>query len=152
MKLTVHIAGRERHVDTSKPVAAVQEVEHGVYSMLCGGRSYEIVVREGLDGTLDVHVNGRAYTARVSDPRKLSRRRGSFALEGPQDIQAPMPGKVVRLLVAVGDHVEAGQGVVVVEAMKMQNEIKSPKAGKIAKIAVVEGAAVNAGQALLTVE
>src|SRR5580658_7118143 len=151
MKLIVQIGDRQHQVDLASPGAAVEEVETGVYSILRDGRSYEIVVRDGLDGALDVHVNGSHYVARVSDPRKSKKRSGAL-LEGRQNVLAPMPGKVVRLLVAVGDEVGAGQGLVVVEAMKMQNEIKSPKAGKIVAIAVAEGVAVNPGQVLMSVE
>ena len=73
-------------------------------------------------------------------------------LEGPKKLVSPMPGKVVRVLVAAGAEVEAGQGIIVVEAMKMQNEIKSPKKGKVSKIIAAEGATVNAGEALAIVE
>jgi biotin carboxyl carrier protein len=152
MKLLVQIGSNQHQVDLDAPGAVVEEVETGVYSILRDGHSYEILVRDGLDGVLDVHVNGNHYVARVSDPRKMSRKRGGALLEGRQNVLAPMPGKVVRLLVAVGDEVSAGQGLVVVEAMKMQNEIKSPKAGKIVAIAVAEGVTVNPGQALLSVE
>jgi biotin carboxyl carrier protein len=156
MKLIVQIGSQEHHVDLADPAAVVEEVETGVYSVLRDGRSYEIVVRETpgevRDGALDVYVNGNHYVARVSDPRRLSRKRGGALLEGRQNVLAPMPGKVVRLLVAVGDEVTAGQGLMVVEAMKMQNEIKSPKAGKIVAIAVAEGVPVNPGQVLLSVE
>jgi biotin carboxyl carrier protein len=156
MKLIVQIGGQQHHIDLAAPGAVVEEVESGVYSVLHDGRSYEIVVREApgdvRDGALDVHVNGHHYVARVSDPRKLGKKRGGALLEGRQNLLAPMPGKVVRLLVAVGNEVTAGQGLVVVEAMKMQNEIKSPKAGKIVAIAVAEGVAVNPGQVLLSVE
>jgi biotin carboxyl carrier protein len=152
MKLIVQIGSQQHQIDLTSPGAEVEEVETGVYSILRDGRSYEIVVRDGLDGALDVHVNGNHYVARVSDPRKISRKRGGISLEGRQNVLAPMPGKVVRLLVAEGDEVSAGQGLVVVEAMKMQNEIKSPKAGKIVAIAVAEGVAVNPGQVLLSVE
>ena len=152
MKRIVQIGSQEHHVDLADPGAVVEEVETGVYSVLRDGRSYEIVVREAPDGALDVHVNGNHYVARVSDPRRLSRKRGGTLLEGRQNVLAPMPGKVVRLLIAVGDEVTAGQGLMVVEAMKMQNEIKSPKAGKIVAIAVAEGVPVNPGQVLLSVE
>ena len=73
-------------------------------------------------------------------------------MEGKKKIVAPMPGKVVRVLVKEGAEVEAGQGVVVVEAMKMQNELKSPKQGTVQKVIAVEGANVNAGDVLLIVE
>jgi biotin carboxyl carrier protein len=72
--------------------------------------------------------------------------------QGPKKLTAPMPGKIVRVLVSQGSEIEAGAGVLVVEAMKMQNEIKSPKKGTIQKILVSEGAAVNAGDVLAIVE
>ena len=90
--------------------------------------------------------------ARTGTARRRSRRKGGLELEGAQNVLAPMPGKVVRLLVNAGDTVDAGQGLVVVEAMKMQNEIKSPKKGIVKKVGVKEGAAVNAGDLLATVE
>ena len=89
----------------------------------------------------------------VRDPRSLRSRQGGAQDEkGPRKIVAPMPGRVVRLLVAEGAEVEAGQGIVVVEAMKMQNEIKSPKKGMVKKITASEGAAVNSGDVLAVVE
>ncbi|HEY5675844.1 MAG TPA: biotin/lipoyl-containing protein, partial [Myxococcales bacterium] len=70
---------------------------------------------------------------------------------GKQVISAPMPGKVVKVLVKVGDEVKDGQGLVVVEAMKMENELKSPKAGKVTELHAVEGAAVESGAKLAVV-
>jgi pyruvate carboxylase subunit B len=71
--------------------------------------------------------------------------------EGRQQVVAPMPGKVVRVLVSAGEQVEAGQGLLVVEAMKMQNEIRSPKSGTVEKVVASEGQAVNAGDVLVWV-
>ena len=71
--------------------------------------------------------------------------------EGSQSVIAPMPGKVVRLLVKAGEAVEAGKGILVVEAMKMQNEVRSPKSGKIERLLVSEGQAVSAGEVLAVV-
>jgi biotin carboxyl carrier protein len=71
---------------------------------------------------------------------------------GPQKLNAPMPGKVVRILVAVGDEVKAGQGIIVMEAMNMQNEMKSPKDGKVQKILTSEGSTVNPGDTLAVIE
>jgi biotin carboxyl carrier protein len=81
-----------------------------------------------------------------------SRRGGAGIGEGPQKIIAPMPGKVVRLMVAEKDEVESGQGILVVEAMKMQNEIKSPKKGSVQKILVAEGGNVNPGDTMAIIE
>lgn len=163
MKLLTTIDGRERAVELSddrrtvsldgqKLDADVSRVEPGVYSVLLGGRSHEVVVKDGVSGMLDVYVGGRHFAVRVSDPRRVRRRHGAVEVEGRQSIVAPMPGKVVRILAAAGDSVEAGQGLVVVEAMKMQNEIRSPKAGKVVEVKVAPGEAVNPGQVLLVVE
>jgi biotin carboxyl carrier protein len=97
-------------------------------------------------------VGNVRYSAEIRDPRSLRGRTRQIDNHGPQKLTAPMPGKIVRVLVHVGAEVEAGAGVLVVEAMKMQNEIKSPKKGKVQKILVGEGAAVNAGDVLAIVE
>jgi biotin carboxyl carrier protein len=121
----------------------------GVLSLLIEGRSYK-VRRESANW---LWIEGRPYDTEVRDPRSLKSRRGGTAdNSGPKKLTAPMPGKVVRYLVSQGDAVEAGQGLVVVEAMKMQNEIKSPKKGAVKKLVAAVGAAVNAGDALLIVE
>ncbi len=89
----------------------------------------------------------------MDDPRSLQGRRGAGAgAEGPRPVKAPMPGRVVRLLVGVGDEVEEGQGVVVIEAMKMQNELKSPKAGRVVRVGVAVGDTVGSGDVLVVVE
>ena len=138
----------------SKPLKAdVREVEPGVYSILVEGRSYEVKIEPG--STPDSYyagVNGRRYAIQVRDPRRLSRSRGPFSAPGRQKVTSPMPGKVVRVLVREGDQVEAGQGLVVVEAMKMQNEIRSPKPGRVVAVLVKEGTAVGGGEALAEVE
>jgi biotin carboxyl carrier protein len=97
-------------------------------------------------------VGSRRFAAEVRDPRSLRGRARAADDHGPRKIVAPMPGKVVRLLVQEGDMVETGAAVAVVEAMKMQNEIKTPKKGTIQKITVTEGSAVNAGDVLAIVE
>jgi biotin carboxyl carrier protein len=123
-----------------------------VLSLLIDGNAYEIR-RERVETDLRIWVGTKSYTAEVHDPRSL---RGSHARadsdKGARQLVAPMPGKVVRFLVGENSQVEVGQGVAVVEAMKMQNEIKSPKKGIVLKLAVAEGAAVNAGDVLAIVE
>ena len=123
-----------------------------VLSLLIDGVSYE-VRREQTDSGLRLSIGAVRYAVELRDPRSLhSRRAAAGTLEGKKKIVAPMPGKVVRVLVKEGAEVEAGQGVVVVEAMKMQNELKSPKQGTVQKVIAVEGANVNAGDVLLIVE
>jgi biotin carboxyl carrier protein len=129
------------------------EVAPNTFSVLLNGRSHQVRVAPRSDGSLTLHTGVGEYRAEVSDPRSWrGRRHGALEAEGRQQIAAPMPGKVVRLLVKQGDTVEAGQGLLVVEAMKMQNEIRSPKSGKIEKLCAAEGQAVNAGEVLLWVE
>ena len=133
-------------------VDAVQLHGHAV-SLIVGTRSYRCDVEAGKDGMLNVLVGETVYPLELLDERKLRLRRaaGKFTLEGPQRIDAPMPGKVTRVLVKVGDEVEEGQGLVVVEAMKMENELKSPKAGKVTELHAVEGSAVESGAKLVVV-
>jgi biotin carboxyl carrier protein len=140
LQVRVEQDGTEWQIDTSEGPrrASVLEVEPGVYSVLLDGRSWEIRLSDA-DVTID-------------DPRE-PRTSGSVAgLEGRQTVAAPMPGKVIRVLVAEGDSVERGQGLVVIEAMKMQNELKSPKAGRVVSIQTGNGAAVGAGEILAIVE
>jgi acetyl/propionyl-CoA carboxylase alpha subunit len=129
----------------------------GVYLLLHEGRVYECRVGgepgAGGRGALPVSVGGREYDVSLTDPKHL---RGARAVAGHDagraQVTAPMPGKVVRVLVEVGQPVEAGQGVIVVEAMKMQNELKSPKAGTVAELRAAPGATVNAGDVLAVIE
>ena len=123
-----------------------------VLSILIDGAAYQ-VRRERVASGLRIWVGDESYTAEVSDPRSWRGRKArTDSGQGPRRLVAPMPGKVVRFLVGENSPVEAGQGVVVVEAMKMQNEIKSPKKGMVRMLAVAEGAAVNAGDVLAIVE
>ena len=126
--------------------------QNGVLSLLVKGKSYE-VRQESLPGEINIVVGRERFSVLVRDPRSLrSRRSGDSGGQGVRKITAPMPGKVVRLLAAVGTQVEAGQAVLVIEAMKMQNELKAPKKGKVSKLNVSEGAAVEAGQTLAEIE
>jgi biotin carboxyl carrier protein len=134
-----------------------REVGAGEYLLIHGGRVYECRVGaepgEGGRGALRVSVGAREYGVTLTDPKHL---RGAGSAGGEQggraQVKAPMPGKVVRVLVEAGQAVEAGQGLVVVEAMKMQNELKSPKSGAVAELRAEPGATVNAGDVLVVVE
>jgi len=123
-----------------------------VLSLLVDGQSYEIK-REQTAADLHLWVGSARFGVELRDPRSLrSRRDGTGDEKGPKKLTAPMPGKVVRVLVAEKSEVETGQGILVVEAMKMQNEIKSPKKGVVQRILAVPGANVNAGDVLAIVE
>jgi biotin carboxyl carrier protein len=123
-----------------------------VLSVLLNGKAYE-VKRERTATDTHLWVGPVRYSAELSDPRSLRSRKAAAGLEqGPVKLLAPMPGKVVRVLVAEKTEVAAGQGILVVEAMKMQNELKSPRAGIVQRIMASEGAAVNAGDVLAVVD
>jgi biotin carboxyl carrier protein len=137
--------GRSINVDALIP-------RSNVLSLLVDGRSYEIK-REQTATDLHLWVGSSRFAVELRDPRSLrSRQKAAGDEKGPVKILAPMPGRVVRVLVEENGEVEAGQAVVVVEAMKMQNEIKSPKKGTVKKILAVAGAAVNPGDTLAIVE
>ncbi len=165
MKLSVRIDGREaplvfefgggvcrfRFDGGEEREAALAEMEPGVYSVIIGGRSYEAKIESGLNGVF-VRVGGRRFAVEVRDPRHWMRDlKGRYA-EGRANLVAPIPGRVVRVLVSEGETVEAGQGLLVVEAMKMQNEMKSPRPGRVASLSVSQGDTVVAGQVLAAVE
>jgi biotin carboxyl carrier protein len=128
-------------------------LEHGTMSMLVGTDSYSAELVEIGD---DVVVTVRHHQTRfdIVDERKSRLRAGAagFEVSGRQVVAAPMPGKVVKVLVKLGDEVEQGQGLVVVEAMKMENELKSPKAGKVVELPAKEGSAVENNAKLVVVE
>jgi biotin carboxyl carrier protein len=138
------VNGKEVEVDAAP-------VRPNVLSLRIGNTAYE-VKSERVANDWYLWVGSAQFAAEVRDPRSLRGRSRTQEERGPRKIVAPMPGKVVRVLVREGDEVELGTGVAVVEAMKMQNEIKSPKKGKVQKILVSEGAAVNAADVLVIVE
>jgi len=138
----VEIGGERRRAD-------VRKLEGDFYSILTGGRSYEV----------SVEPRGEAYYVRhgaaellvtLSDPSRQARE--GRVKQGPDEVVTQMPGRVVRLLVAEGDEVEAGQGIVVVEAMKMENEIVAGKAGKVVSVRVEPGRTVEGGAVLAVIE
>lgn len=132
-------------------VASIVEAMPGVFSVLLGSRSFTIHVAQNGE-SLEVWAGNERRAVSLADARDRAPKSQRAAAAGPVEVRAQMPGKVVRVLVALGDAVEAGQGVIVVEAMKMQNEMKSPKAGAVAKIYTREGATVAAGEALIEIE
>jgi biotin carboxyl carrier protein len=137
--------GREIQMDAVLP-------RHDVLSLLIRGKAYEIR-RECTATDVYLWVGGVRYAAELRDPRSLRSRKGAAADDkGPKKLVAPMPGKVVRVLIGERQAVEAGQSILVIEAMKMQNELRSPKKGTVQKIVAAEGANVNAGDVLAIVE
>ena len=117
-------------------------------------RSYEVAVERRSNGERIVYVNGLAVPVSIVDPREqLTRRRTAVAAEaGPRSIVSPMPGRIVKVLVREGETVAALQGLVVVEAMKMENELRAPRAGQVTSVKVVEGMSVESGVVLIVME
>ncbi len=121
-------------------------------------KSYDVAVARHSGGGAIVHVNGRLVPALVTGSaatfgsRVLAARVKPKGEGGPQRVLAPMPGRIVDVLVAVGDIVVVHQGLVVIEAMKMENELRSPKAGRISEVRVEKGASVDAHAVLVVVE
>lgn len=164
MKLQIEIGGKKREVELmragERPVWTIDgqrleadptEVSPGVYSILINGKSFEVRM-EHFATELRATTAGREFRIVIQDKREWRRKRGSAVeAEGRQQVFAPMPGKIVRVLVKTGDAVRAGQGLVVVEAMKMQNEIRAPKSGMIDRVAVIDGQTVNAGEVVAIV-
>jgi biotin carboxyl carrier protein len=118
-----------------------------------GGGRQSVIDVDGAAPDLNVTVDNKTVALKVTSARaKVAGRAAPPRKAAASSIQSPMPGKIVKVLVAVGDEVKSGQGVVVVEAMKMENELKSPKDGKVKAVTVKEGQAVEAGQSLVTLE
>jgi biotin carboxyl carrier protein len=166
MRYFVTIGARTFEVDLSGPVPRVdgeptsaelaavpgEPLRH----LLTDGRSFVLVARNGVEaGQWELLVDGQRFIAQVTDERTRRIRaitREAAGPEGPAAIRAPMPGLVVRVLVEPGQAVEAGQGVLTIEAMKMQNELKAAAAGTVARVAVAPGQAVEKGAVLIEFE
>jgi biotin carboxyl carrier protein len=138
--------GQELAVSISQP-------RPEILVLLIDGKVYELRLDRTAQGA-QLWIGGSVhFPVEVRDPRSLkARRAAAYAAEGPEKVIASMPGKVVRVLRSANDPVEAGEGILVVEAMKMQNEVKSPKKGVIRQVLAKEGGAVNAGDVLAIVE
>ena len=171
MTLDVEINGRSRTV-------SIERAAHGRYRVTVDGRAHDLdaarvgtfglsllldpasgasrdvqIAPAGRTGELLIRIDGRTIAATVNGNRtgRTSSDAGAHA-HGEQAIVAPMPGRVVRVLVSPGDAVTARQGVVVVEAMKMENELRAAKAGRVKDVAVQAGASVEAGRVLVVIE
>ena len=164
MKLNLTVNGKPQQIEILAPAPAcrfrlngspeqtadVTMPEPGLYSILLDGHSYDVQV-ERAPQHLIVVLRGHRFEIEVDDPRRWSRQSAGRRGEGVETVAAPMPGKVVRVLVAQGDAVEPGQGLLVVEAMKMQNEMKATRAGRVLSVTAREGATVTAGEVLATI-
>jgi biotin carboxyl carrier protein len=148
LSLIAEVDGRSYALEVSEP-------EPNVYLLKHENRIYQIFVspNEKSGEPFAVNVGSQNYEIKIYDPKRL---RGSGAAggqaEGASEIKTAMPGKVVRVLTETGAEIKQGDGVIIVEAMKMQNEMKSPKNGIVKEIRFAEGATVNAGDVLAIIE
>jgi biotin carboxyl carrier protein len=158
VELVAHETGsgaRSFRIGSLSAEAHCEEITPGVYSLLLNGKTYEAFVSKrpgdapGLASPYLIVVGLRRYLVELHDPRRWRRTGSSIEAEGPQEIVAPMPGKIVKILVAEGQEVSRDQGLLVIEAMKMQNELRAPRAGRIERVYMEEGRGVESGARLL---
>ncbi len=153
-KLRLERSGNRASVELGEKTLEVDvsQLSEDAFSLILEGRSHDVSVSPNAGG-FQVVVDGESFQVGLVDPRRDGpATSGRTQSDGPVAVSAPMPGKVVRVLAAEGEDVGQGQGLVVVEAMKMQNELTSPKSGRIGAVRVKVGQAVNAGEALVLVE
>ena len=166
MKLQFHLNGKDHSADfttsagdailsteSARHNAHFSEPQPGSFTVLLNNKVYACALEKLPSGAIEVIVNGQRIPVSIQDPKRLSHNAAAAGQAGGRAVlTSPMPGKIVRVMCAAGDEVTEGQGLVVVEAMKMQNEVQSPKAGKVIELKVAEGQTVNAGELLAIVE
>jgi biotin carboxyl carrier protein len=148
-------AGIEASVDGRRYSLEASVVKPGLFLLQWASRSIEVSIlpAEKFSSVATVSIEGQRMSVEILDGRKLLERTVRQSDRGgASEIRSPMPGKIVRVLLAAGADVVAGQGIVVMEAMKMQNEMKSSMSGRIRKIEVVEGETVRSGDLIAVVE
>ena len=139
-------------LDADTVAVVAVRTDLGVSLLLPDGRSIDVALSETAGGEWTAQLPHVTVTASIDGRRERRGRPGEVAAAGAQRLVAPMPGRVVKVLIKPGDQVEARQGLVVMEAMKMENELSSPKGGVVREVAVAEGASVEAGRLLVVVE
>ena len=163
-RFAVSLDGRQHEVDVKvitgvwsmlleRAKAGTHDPDHVGAGLSRPTRSYEVAFSQSAEGALIVHVDGVPVEVTINQMRRTATSVASHpAGEGAQRVTAPMPGKIVKLLVKPGDKVQPRQGVVVVEAMKMENELRAGAAGTVSEVRVSEGASVEAGAILVILE
>ncbi|MDE0109733.1 MAG: biotin/lipoyl-binding protein [Bryobacterales bacterium] len=139
-------------IDGRRSETNIRCIGRDSYSVIVDGSQHTVVVNRSAQGSYEAHVAGTALAVEIRDPRRLSGDMAGLAAGGSQAVRTPMPGKVLSVRVQVGDEVRSDQGLLVVEAMKMQNELRSPCAGRVAAVHVSAGDSVSAGDTLVVVE
>ncbi len=146
---------RQFRIGNRRLEAHCEVIAPGEYLFLIEGRSFGASVSKragdppGPAGPCLVNVGRREYRVELRDPRQWRRRGSSLEAEGPQEIIAPMPGKIVKVLVMEGQEVKRNQGLLVIEAMKMQNELRAPRSGRVGRVYMAEGRGVKSGARLV---
>ena len=147
-KALIAVDGRKYDID-------IIEVENGVYSIIYNGHSYNVELIEGESSKkFVVNTFAKSFNIEVIDAetKYIRNRNQGQEVEGSNNIQSPMPGKIVKIPVSVGERVETGQTLIVVEAMKMQSEFKSTGDKIVSEILVKEGDTVDAHQVMMKLE
>ena len=145
-EVTAMVDGREYHLSASEP-------EPNIFLLKHDNKIFETSVSPTDASNFVVNLRGHDFEVKIMDPKRLRGSGGEHLHgDGAAEIKTAMPGKVVRILKSVGDSVAKAEGVIVVEAMKMQNEMKSPKDGTISEIKFAEGDTVSAGDVLVVIE
>ncbi|QQS46975.1 MAG: biotin/lipoyl-binding protein [Acidobacteriota bacterium] len=139
-------------IDGKTRRGVISEPEPGIYVVLLDDRVYRCTISKSAPGRIEVGVNDESFDVTVIDRKRYAGGSGGGMSHGRVSLTAPMPGKIVRLLIEAGEPVAAHQGVLIVEAMKMQNEVQSPKEGTVTEIRVSEGQTVSAGEVLAVID
>lgn len=139
-------------VDGHRAATSVRRIGPDSYSVIVDGNQHNVVVSRSGPESYEAHVSGAALAIEIRDPRRLSSRTAGSAAAGSRAVRTPMPGRVLSVRVSVGDEVSGEQGLLVVEAMKMQNELRAPCAGRVTAVNVSAGDSVSSGDILVVVE
>lgn len=150
--LSVEFDGNTCVASGRRTGAEVAELGSGDYSVILNGKHYLVHLAATGDGTFEATVDGARFAVEAPDPRQLPRGRADAGGSGASELRAAMPGKILAMHVAEGDRVRSGQGLVVIEAMKMQNELRAPRDGRVAAVRVAAGDSVAAGATLVLIE
>lgn len=150
--LSVEFDGNTCVANGRRSDVEVAELGRGDYSVILDGKHYLVHLAATGDGTFESTVDGARFAVEARDPRQLPRDRADAGGSGASELRAAMPGKILAVCAAEGDRVQSGQGLVVIEAMKMQNELRAPRDGRIAAVRVAAGDSVAAGATLISIE
>lgn len=150
--LSVEFDGAACLAGGRRTAVEVAELGNGDYSVTLDGKHYLVHLAATGGRTFEATVDGARFAVEARDPRQLPRDRADAGGSGGSELRAAMPGKILAVRAAEGDRVQSGQGLVVIEAMKMQNELRAPRDGRIAAVRVAAGDSVAAGATLISIE